>query len=251
MSGTVHPLPDREAMPPEFAALGLPGEDGQLRIIINSSEARPVDLLRWLIRPHAILAVLFAPIVKWSRDHPLPALGGAVVAGAAAGTVFVAPLTDIRLDRPGPPAVERVVTMTATPVVSSIPPRTSPTPAPTKSWRSPPPTQPPANGEEAQPPRRRPTREPAPAPTPTRTTKKPTSKASTHPPVERSASPPPSSSEPPSSTPTSDAGRTQATTTPPATPSPQQEDPPPTTTGDRDCLVGVDLDPLLNLCVLP
>jgi hypothetical protein len=104
-------LPEREDLPEEFAAIGLPDEDNELRIIINTSEARYLDAYRWL-RPQVLLPLMFGPLIKWVREHPLPATGSAGVAGAVASAAIFVPIA--MADPPVPPpttAIERVITL--------------------------------------------------------------------------------------------------------------------------------------------
>lgn len=248
MNDNVHPFPEREDMPPEFAAIGLPGDGDGVRIVINTSETRPGDTFRWLLRPQVILPLLVASVIKWSKEHPLPAMSSALAAGATAGAIVIAPLTDVRSE---PPPLT-VVTPTATPNVIVVTPSPSPIPMPTKSWRPAKPTVTPAtSGEEPQR-----TSEPEPAPSPARSSKKPSSSrpGTTTPPTVDSTTLPNADTGPSADTTALPSSDTEATTTATEASKPPSLDPetdPPLTSSGRDCSITLDLDWLGNLCVLP
>lgn len=196
------------------------GEDGDEVAQARTARER-ARRLGWggLIRGTGI-AVAVVSLGRWVQNNALPATLLAV-GGAAAGTLALTPLVAPVLG--GGNGAEPAPTVTRT--VIAQPPPGSPSPSPSSSPApslSPAPTA--APGAPA----------PAPSPTPTPTgggpTAAPTATATTTPSSRPPATPPPAA-EP---------------TKPPATPPPVVE-----VEERTECALGVQIDPLLGVCVLP
>lgn len=216
-----------EQMEAELPPADGDGEEGDEVAQARTARER-ARRLGWggLIRGTGV-AVAVVSLGRWIQNNAAPAALLAA-AGAAAGTLALTPLVAPVLgggngDRPVP-AVTRTVVAQPPPESPSLSPSQSPSPTPSLSPA--PPAEPgaPAPGPSTTP---APTGgPPAAAPTATVTA---TSAPSTRPP----ASPPPAAEQ----------------TEPPATPPPVADAG--TGTAERPCALGVQLDPLLGVCVLP
>lgn len=264
MSENIHPLPQRKDLPPEVAAIALPPDedadaDEDATVILNANEADLGATYRE-IRPGVLIPVLLAWMVerptRWIRDHQ------AVAASIASSVSAAALATGLQMSLNGndtpvalPPAT---VTVSAVPPPPATPTIISPTPSrPTRTKAPPSRTAPPVATYTPSSPREDVTRAPAPIRTSAPPTRRPTVKRST---PSNTASTP--TREP--SRPTEDAegiDLAQPSTASETTPTQSADDsdrpiatqPPqellPSVVG-RGCAIRVDLDPLLDLCVL-
>lgn len=195
-----------------------------------------------------IVAFAWEPLKRWGRNHPGAAMGATAAAGSAltAGAVLLLPMVLDGAEHPN--IAEPPITVTATPVwPSQNPPITrepklQPTHTPTTSatttqeWSRP--TARPAIQTVTHP-TRKPTRSARPQPTATKEPPKTRAPEAPAPTSEVSAdpTPPPATRQPPPPTP------------PPSGDASSAEPPAPTAAGG-DCLLRVDLDPLLEVCAL-
>lgn len=241
----------REHLEPEIAAMSVEiDEDEPPALIVNIDDPEAKSGVRKVI---VLIGAGLWGLTEWVRRavqaHPVTVLAGTAVATTAAAAVLSVVVADDKR-QPPPVAIERVITLPASPrpvqTVTAIATRTvtaSRTPGPSvvaalakssPSQAHPPPTVAPAS-------------EPTVAPTPRRTPRA-TRPATTTPPTQI---PSPLSSR------SSDAPPTVANETPKPEPEPEPEppptdDPPRPTMAAAGCggLVEVDLDPLLEVCLL-
>ena len=257
-------MPKREDMPPEIAAMGIPaeGDDEEVEVILNSNEDAGAAYRDF--RPHVLIPLLLGwageRALRILRDHQIAA---AVTATALATTAVVTGMHTV-LDGNGttiaqpPPAPTMVVTVT--PPSASATRRQESSPAPTKPAKpdptSPPParlTEPPSALEERRRPSNQPARTPPPSPTrkALRPTPKPTVTATASPEASAvqdvlgTSAPPDIEDTPPGASPS--IAEPDDTPDAPDVPGPSADEP---TQAARDCAVRVDLDPLLDVCVL-
>ncbi|WP_157253101.1 hypothetical protein [Nonomuraea typhae] len=243
-SDNIDRFPDHEDMPEEIAAIGIPeGDKGELHIIINKKEGHRRSAYRFL-RPGvlipAILSAAVEPIVRRIREHQMAAaVAGTAVASTAAviGIGAVLERHGEPLALPTPPALaitmppQTVTATISTPTrtrITTRPARTRPLAlVPVQS------SQPPAQESSA----------PATSRTlaPTRSNLPPTRDSSpTEPRVESDGRPNPPPSPPPSASalsPAPDPTRPSASSPAAAVDAP-------------DCAIQVDLNPLLEVCLL-
>ena len=246
----IKPIPLRLDMPPEIAVLALPQKEGQPpTVILNTAEQNQratYSLFRIGAFVAAALTWIAERLASWARDHQV----AAATITAAATSAAVATGANIALDGDRPPTAlpQQAITIVATrvePVVATTPKpvRTTVTAKPSpKPHNLANPTQPPiirtSQAEPSVKPTAKPTARRTPKPTPKPSVKQstafsePTTLAQEVPATRTPAAPTPSPERP-------------AATPPPAA----EEEPAPTTAAAR-CAVRVDLDPLLDLCVL-
>lgn len=186
-----------------------------------------------------VLAYLWDPFKRWAAQHPLAAMAVGITYG---GALVLAVTTVIEQDRPvvaPQPATESPWTTVMSPSYIWSPTRTQHV-KPTRTPHAPP------MATEHR---------PAPAPRPTRDRQRP---ASTHRPPTKRPTPKGAASAPehrPSEAP-GPSVTTNATDRPAPEPaaSPRPPDgiasPQPTTSPSRDCVLEVDVDPLLHVCAL-
>lgn len=237
----------RQRLEPEIAAMSVESsEDENPTLIVNIDDPTAKGTIKKVIIWLGGLAGLGEILRWWSRRSPKEQMAAAMAGTAAVATIATAAVTPITRDdgdtsRP-PVVAERVVTLppeppvtvTASPRPSKTAPRESPPASPAPAIEHPArPTrseQPLGGGETAR------TRTPAPSPSPRRSTKPPTRDAppSTAQPIAESDSPRPNTTAP----------------TSPSAPTTQPEPEPEPTVAALDCVVEVDLDPLLDLCLL-
>lgn len=257
----VRPIPKREELPPEIAAMGIPVEDeDEIEVILNASEANLGATYRDF-RP----GVLIPALVGWATERPLQALrhhqlASAVTATAIASTVIVSGIhsvlngDDTPITQPAPaPSVVIVTPPTSSatrqpstptptrtePPRESRPPVQQPTERPPTSYRQSPDPRPSPSTSRPRPGPESPNTE---APRPTRTRERPTEPpAATSVDVERD---PPDTEDIPSPTDAPPQPGPEATSEPP----PPAPDTP--TQAARDCVIRVDVDPLLDVCLL-
>ncbi|HEY9373160.1 hypothetical protein [Streptomyces sp.] len=247
----VEPIPLRLDMPPEIAVLALPRKEGEApTVILNTAEQNQratYSLFRIDALVAAALAWMAERLAHWARDHQM----AAATITAAATSAAVATGANIALDGDRPPAalpqqaitivttrVEPVLAPTPRPIRTTVTAKPSPRPEGLAD-----PTQPPiirtSQAEPSVKPTSKPTVRRTPKPTP-----KPSARQST------------AFSEPTTLAQEVSATRTPAAPAPSperpaATPPPAaEEEPASTTAAARGCAVRVDLDPLLDLCVL-
>lgn len=236
----------REHLEPEIAAMSVEiDEDEPPALIVNIDDPEAKSGVRKVI---VLVGAGFWGLTEWVRrivqTHPLTVLAGTALATTAAA-VFSTVIVDDRR-QPPPVAIERVVTLPASPrpvqTVTATATRTvshTPTPSIVAAKSSPSRVNPPPTVAA--------TSEPTVAPTPRRTPRA-TRPAKTTPPTQI-PSPQPSR--------TSDTPPTVANETPTPEPEPEPEppptdDPPRPTMAATGCggVIEVDLDPLLRVCVL-
>lgn len=236
----VEPIPVRMDLPPEIAALALPQAEGDAPIVIlNASEKSPrtvYSLLRDAFVGAAIAWIAGRSVVRWLRNHHLVA---STLTATATSVAVVTGATVLHDDQPPAALPQHTITIVASqsPVtISAIPALATITTKFTPEAIS--------------------TEQPEPTPTPTRTrTSSPTahgtSKPTIRPTARRSSpaselTPPPDEDIPAASTPVRPSPSPEQ---PPTTPPPAAEEPASTNAAAR-CAVRIDLDPLLDLCVL-
>lgn len=249
MTENVRPIPMRMDLPPELAAIALPAEDDEPPLVVlNASETKP-GLAYREIRPGVFIPVLLGwaaeKPVEWVREHQHVATAVASSLSAA----VIATAVNVALDGDDTPTAQPPATIVTaqvppTPTATTVPPTTpEPTTTPTSSSTRTPPSvvnEPPTREEQptaestpnAPPERARSTPTPTPAPTAQPPTPEPqeTSQAAQDVPV-----PTPQATDEPEEQP------------PAISPAPQE---PPSATPEQDCAIRVDLDPILNVCVL-
>lgn len=253
----VHPMPEREDLPPEIAAMGIPVEDDeeQLIVVLNASEDPAATYHDF--RPGVLIPALLGWTAEksggWVRNHQLPA---AITTTAISAALIVTGIHAI-LDDNGKPLAQptpQTSTVTVAPP-STAATRRAETPPPATARDEPSPT-------TAAPPARLPdppgeTREenpPDPRRTPSRSAPPATSGLRTSRPAEHASTP----SEQVTAETTRDvpdqASRTSTPPEPPpATSAPEATSQPPApepSAVDQDCAIQIDLDPLLDVCVL-
>ncbi|MFG1963185.1 hypothetical protein [Nonomuraea sp. NPDC049028] len=238
-------------MPPEIAVLALPRKESEAPTVILNTAEKNQRAAYSVFRIDAVAAAAVAWIAerlaRWARDHP----AAAATFTAAATSAAVATGANIALDDGRAPAAlpQQTITIVATrmePVVATTrtPARTTVTTTPSpKAVTATDPTQPPVlRTAEAEP-----SVEPTTKPT-VRSTTKLTRKSSAKPTASSEATTPTAQEVPAIRTPPapSPSPGQPAATPPPAA----EEEPASTTAAARGCAVRVDLDPLLDLCVL-
>lgn len=236
----VHPY-RREHLEPEIAAMSVEMDDGENppALIVNIDDPNAKGAIgKVIVWIGASIGGAVELIRRSIQTHPARVLAGTVVLTTAT-TSAVSPLVIGELDRPPPIAIERIVTLPAAPgpvrtVTAASTHTTSRTPtvsAPRRSPSHPPPTLMPSW---------QPTGNATPRRTP-RFTRSP-----------RTASPPTDTE-----TQSTEAGR--PTTPPLETPQPEPETPPtdrppaePSNPAAAGCggVIEVDVDPLLDICIL-
>jgi hypothetical protein len=239
----VEPFPLREELPDEFSALAIDDPSGWRIVAINTRQSR--DNARAALRklgPAVAVPIgaglLPDRIAKNVREHPGVAL---LVATSIAATALFGgiTLTSDRDPQSRPPVAMQVAPPPATVTITATP-RLAKT--------SDPPARPPAQTTDpAGPPRSVPTRKPDPpqaVPSPTRSDVRPPAPIPDPPEPTRSPLPEPTA-------PTSAPSPTQPPPGAPPSPPPAR----PTTTGEKpddDCagLLHVEIDPLLDACLL-
>jgi hypothetical protein len=256
-------MPQRKDLPPEVAAIALPADEDDKPpiVILNANEddlkATFRDIRLGVLIP-ALLLWLANRIREWLREHQatigaaasaLSATGLAIglhftLNGDTAPTAHPTPtVITIYSTRPGTSPSADAVTPTAYSATRRPDPTTRPSADPPA--RQVQPAVEPVDREPAPPSRRAtPTREPPrPISSPKASSKAATSPRPTPQPDSPRAADEPRPSERPAPT-------RPATQPPPRTsdPPPTAQDPPATTEG-RDCVVRVDVDPLLDVCV--
>jgi hypothetical protein len=250
----------REQLEPEIAAMSVEtDDDGNPIVIVNIDDPAAKNAIKKVIVWIGALTGL-GWIVDWVqrslRRHVVLAIAGTATVASAVTAVA----TESARDRPRPPAMAQQVitlpppppiTVTATPTVKKPTPRKAITPAhtrpPAESVELPRPSAPPAISASNRP-RTLPHSTPPPA------TERPSTSPAVRP-TQADNSPlaqPTLTISPdsiPESTPT--VTPTQPSPEPEPTPEPEPEPQPPVV-ADDDCsgLVEVDLDPLLDLCLL-
>jgi hypothetical protein len=244
--GNVEPIPLRLDMPPEIAVLALPCKEGEAPTVILNTAEQDQRATYSVFRIGAPLAAAFAwmaeQLANWARDHQV----AAATITAAATSAALATGANIALDDGRAPAAlpQQTITIMAT----RVEPVAAPTPAPVRTTVTAKPSPKPVGlADPTQPPIIRTSQA------------EPSVKPTTKPAVRRT--PKPSAKQPTAfSEPTTLAQEVPATRTPAApapsperpaaTPPPAAEEAPAPTTAARGCAVRVDLDPLLDLCVL-
>lgn len=267
----------RKKLEPEVAAVSFQTADETPVIVINVDERRTAALAALKkLRPYVLIPLIPALItaaaerlIRVMREHSKTAM----VVGAtatAASAIAISPISikwDIDDQLSKPPAAIRVVTQPAVTHTITVPPApTRSTPRRTVAPEQPtPPVEtgqmlsPPAATSAPPSPATRPSRPPTASSRPSsrpsaratsRPTTRPTSRPSTAPRVEEEPDPRPSSTQ-------TSRNQPEPETSPRQAPQPTQEPtsapstaPPETTTGSGNCAIRVDLDPLLDLCVL-
>lgn len=256
-------MPKREEMPAELAAMTVPPEnegDENPTVVLNVNEEDLRGVYRDF-RPAIIIPVLLGLFA----EKPAQVIRHHQVASAVAATAVVTSAVlvgvDRTLDRASPPLAQPTHTMmtitlpptaTATHRPEPSPARTT-QPSPTAQPSSGPTTRPSQTGSGRSSPDRsrsaEPTREPTrPNDEPTRRRTSPpspsTTRTATEPRTVQQTDPPPSTRTVPEPT---------TTVRPAPSPDPPRPEPdPPTaapTTASRDCLIGVRVNPLLDVCV--
>lgn len=252
MSGDVHPLPERKDLPPEIAALAVDAEDPDepATVILNANEGDLGAAYRE-IRPGILIPGLLGWAGEWTREMVREYPITVAVTSSVSAAALVA-IVQLALDNDNPPPVKpqpsivsvlptsptsRTATPTASPRLSASTSPSAPTTSP--SWT---PHQSPEKDEgSGGAPSARSTRRPSQKPSSTDPTpSEPTPSTSTAPSPQAPAPQPSDDNQSPN------AGAAEAPATPPP---PQTQAPDPSKTA-RTCAVRVDLDPLLNVCVL-
>lgn len=201
-----------------------------------------------------LLAYVWEPLTRWVRRNPSTAVVTAGVATVVTATTIVPWLLDGEQPVPGagPQATLIVTSAPATPTSAAL----TPSPEPTRGTPFSPTLQPTTKATvqptvkptvlRTAPPTRRPSS------TPTRV-KTPTARPSDTRPPTRTAGPTPSRAAPPSNPPAGTTPKSPTPTaqpsaapTPTATPEPQ----PAPTEAANTCLIELDVDPILGLCLL-
>jgi outer membrane biosynthesis protein TonB len=196
-----------------------------------------------------LLAYVWEPLTRWVRRNPSTAVVTAGVATVVTASTIVPWLLDGEHPIPGagPQATLIVTSAPATPTSAAL----TPSPEPTRGAPASPTLQPTTKATlqlTVRPTPLRtapPTRQPSSTPTRVKT---PTPRPSDTRPPTRTAGPTPSRAATPSNPPrgTTPTPTAQPSPTPTAAPTPQ----PTLTTAADDCLLEVELTPLLDLCVL-
>ncbi|MEU7831295.1 hypothetical protein [Nonomuraea sp. NPDC049129] len=237
-------------MPPEIAVLALPRKEGEAPTVILNTAEKNQRAAYSVFRIDALVAAAFGWLAErlahWARDHQ----GAATTITAAVTSAAVVTGANIALDGDRLPAAlpQQTVTIMAT----RVEPVVAPTPRPVRTTVTAEPSSKPASlADPTQPPIIH-TSQTEPSVKPTT---KPTARRTAKPTPKPSAKQPTAVSEP-----TMQAQEVSATRTPAApAPSPERpaatqppaaEEGPATTAAAARCAVRVDLDPLLDLCVL-
>lgn len=259
----IHPY-RREHLEPEIAAMSVEflddDDDGEKpTVIVNIDDPGAKGAIKKIT---VLIGAAFGGLAEWIRRNARdrPAVTALVGAGmSAAATAMLITITDNSDSRP-PVVAERIVTVPAMPHTRTVTARstTAPTPPPKEtprrsetaaqpsSWRTVAPVPEPTTQPTAQPERTR-----RPEPTPRASTPRP---STSHTPTSREATVQPTRDSgdtgPPAAPVTSAAPGRGATREPPE-PEPLQSQPPPTQAA-ADCggLIRVEVDPLLDLCLL-
>lgn len=245
----VEPIPVRLNLPSEIAALALPHREGEAPIVVLNANEENQRATFTLFRLEAFVAAAIAwvgaRVARWARNHQIAT--SAITATATSVAIVTGSGVAVDGERLDPAALppQTITIMSAQPPVT-----VTATPARTRATRTAKPSSKAVStaGPTLQPivltERQEPTVKPTSKPT-ARNTAKPT----TGPTVKQ-----PSASKEPTAPPTQEVPATQA----PPEPSPSPEPPPNTppaqepdsTTAQARCAVRVDLDPILDLCVL-
>lgn len=244
-------IPLRAELPLEIAALALPQEDDEApRVVLNAAE--PARETFSLFRPDVYIPALWGsaiyPVARWARDHQVAATAITTVAVSSAvlGGLNTALDGESRTITQQPPTVTITVLASESATGRPTPSRTTtPQPSP-RPEMSPAPVLPARTGPPSATPASHPTatksRKPAPTGTPTRDMG-----TSPDPTPPKSPAPSPTGPPPVEDPPLADDSPGATTPPPAAEPPPEAADP---TVAARDCVIRVDLDPLLNACVL-
>lgn len=242
----------REQLEPEIAAMSVEIEESENPIVIVNIDdpAAKGAIKKVIVWLGTITGIGW--IVEWLqrsvRHQIVLAVAGTATVAITATAVVV---TDIVREKPRPPTTaQHVITLPPPPPVTVTAPTTQPTTPP--STAEPERSMPPAEGRE-QP---RPASTPQPIPESTRHSPRPAPTRSAKPTTtatnSRSSAPTAASSKRPAPDvdPPPTSAAPMATTDPPPQPSPEPEPEPTVAAADCQGLAQIDLDPLLDLCLL-
>lgn len=249
----VEPIPVRLDLPLEIAAVALPQDEEQPPIVVlnaNEADQRAVfTLFRLNTLIGAGIAWIGSKASHWARSHQI----AAATITATATSVAAATGVGLALDGDRMPSALPQQTIT---IVSTQPAVIAATPTPTGSLATGKPTPKASPSEDptiepvvlterpAPTGSHKPTAQPTSKPTAKRTSK-PTTQPTTKPSATSEPTGPPTEDPPPTRTPAAPSPTSEPS---PATP-PATEDPDSTPQATR-CTIRVDLDPILDVCVL-
>lgn len=245
----VEPIPVRMDLPREIAAFALPRREGEARIVIlNANEENPRDTFV-LFKLNAFAAAAIAWITtrasQWAQSHPTAT--ATITATATSAAVLTG--MNVSLDGERTPAAlpQQTITIISTQPRAIVTAR--PTPARTTITVKPS-SEAPVRASATPPPAVALTKRPEPT---AKRTSKPTASNTAKPTTQPTTKQPSPSGEP--TAPAQDVPPTRTLAAPDPSPESAPSTPPTgeesaTTAAAARCVVNVDLDPLLDLCVL-